>query len=66
MSAAVPAVFEAVKIDYAAKKGTDADVFRTIHEQVRSLEYLLEHGYQAQHMVGGFSAWKKAGYPSVK
>ncbi len=32
----------------------------------QALEYLLEHGYQAQHMVGGFSAWKKAGYPSVK
>lgn len=32
----------------------------------QALEYLTEHGYQAQHLAGGFAAWKKAGNPSVK
>ena len=32
----------------------------------QALEYLTERGYKAQHMAGGFAAWKKAGNPSVK
>ena len=32
----------------------------------QALEYLTEQGYQAQHLAGGFIAWKKAGYESVK
>lgn len=32
----------------------------------QALEYLTERGYQAQHLAGGFAAWKKAGNPSVK
>ncbi len=30
----------------------------------QALEYLIEKGYRVQHLVGGYAAWKKAGYPS--
>jgi len=30
------------------------------------LEHLTAQGYQAQHLAGGFVAWKKAGKTSVK
>ena len=32
----------------------------------QALEYLLERGYTAQHLVGGYTAWKKEGLPSTK
>lgn len=32
----------------------------------QALEYLLAKGYRAQHLIGGYSAWKKAGNASVK
>ncbi|MBK7383206.1 MAG: rhodanese-like domain-containing protein [Flavobacteriales bacterium] len=32
----------------------------------QALEYLLEHGYKAQHLSGGYGAWKKEGMPSTK
>lgn len=32
----------------------------------QALEHLTAQGYQAQHLAGGFVAWKKAGKSSVK
>ncbi|MBK8499255.1 MAG: rhodanese-like domain-containing protein [Flavobacteriales bacterium] len=32
----------------------------------QALEYLAAKGYRAQHLVGGYAAWKKAGKPSAK
>ena len=32
----------------------------------QALEHLIEKGYRAQHLAGGYSAWKKAGYASEK
>jgi thioredoxin 1 len=32
----------------------------------QALEHLLEQGYKAQHLVGGYAAWKQAGLATVK
>lgn len=32
----------------------------------QAMEYLADKGYRAQHLGGGYAAWKKAGKPSEK
>lgn len=31
-----------------------------------ALAYLIEHGYKAQHLLGGYAAWKRAGMATIK
>lgn len=47
----------------------DTPVLLYCHSGGRSeqaLEYLIGKGYRAQHLDGGISAWRKAGFPVVK
>lgn len=47
----------------------DTPVLLYCHSGGRSeqaLEYLIGKGYRVQHLDGGISAWRKAGFPIVK